>query len=539
MRLFSRNDQNIATDQRNGGHLRLATLSGGLLVVMLIAILIIGLSRGATPAKAAGDYTQGVTPLSSTQAKIWFTPTIPVALVDVHYLVNGTNQQNFRMTNNGGTWTQTVSGLAAGNVIKYAFTYQNSAGQGTDTGWWSFTFTGAAGGPTATPQPTSGPTATPIPTSGPTATLPAGGNGTFPLTFQNNTRGLKANSQIYVLIFLMNAQGQWCHLTASGAVVPVNPNDANAANHLTKNGVNYANYAFTLAQASTITMPTRITGGRVYLSVGSPLFIPIYTNGWGGPDLNNPSDPNIDVVYDWYELAYVYQQTAFGGNTTQVDMFGFPMTVRLQQAAIGYDRTVGITLTRDQVFAQYTAAVGPVFQPLETPARIVAPRSAAAFAPGGAQGNYMQPLIDQMWSQYAATPFVLHRLGDTFSGQVINGRFQFTKNGAGPYFIDKPTSTNVFACSGTLASGSDIEKDLEAQFCAALNRGVALNTASWGNPATYYTSNPKNDYAQFFHQISLGNLAYGFPYDDVNNQSSVAILPNANPPSNLTISIGW
>ena len=32
-------------------------------------------------------------------------------------------------------------------------------------------------------------------------------------------------------------------------MVPVNPADENAPNHLTKNGRNYANYAFTVAQA--------------------------------------------------------------------------------------------------------------------------------------------------------------------------------------------------------------------------------------------------------------------------------------------------
>ncbi|MGO9908967.1 MAG: beta-1,3-glucanase family protein [Solirubrobacteraceae bacterium] len=42
-----------------------------------------------------------------------------------------------------------------------------------------------------------------------------------------------------------------------------------------------------------------------------------------------------------------------------------------------------------------------------------------------------------------------------------------------------------------------------------------------------------------FHTIAIGHRAYGFPYDDVNDQSSVAILPDANPPSSLTITVGW
>jgi hypothetical protein len=34
------------------------------------------------------------------------------------------------------------------------------------------------------------------------------------------------------------------------------------------------------------------------------------------------------------------------GNTTQVDQFGLPLTVRLQQASSGYDKKTGITLSR-------------------------------------------------------------------------------------------------------------------------------------------------------------------------------------------------
>jgi hypothetical protein len=50
---------------------------------------------------------------------------------------------------------------------------------------------------------------------------------------------------------------------------------------------------------------------------------------------------------------------------------------------------------------------------------------------------------------------------------------------------------------------------------------------------------PDNEYAAFFHSIAIGHRAYGFPYDDVNDQSSAAILPDANPPTSLTITVGW
>ncbi len=75
------------------------------------------------------DYTANALKLSTTQAKITFKPTTPALYVDVHYTVNGAGQQNFRMTNNAGTWEQIVSGLVAGNVLEYWFTYEKSGPQ--------------------------------------------------------------------------------------------------------------------------------------------------------------------------------------------------------------------------------------------------------------------------------------------------------------------------------------------------------------------------------------------------------------------------
>ncbi len=61
----------------------------------------------------------------------------------------------------------------------------------------------------------------------------------------------------------------------------------------------------------------------------------------------------------------------------------------------------------------------------------------------------------------------------------------------------------------------------------------------WSQPRDHYKHEPSNDYARFFHRISIDHRAYGFANDDANDQSSVKILANAEPPSALTIGIGW
>lgn len=367
--------------------------------------------------------------------------------------------------------------------------------------------------------------------------------GSFPVTVVNNTRGTWSDAQVYVTVMGQSSPGQWAYLRTDGTLRAINHNDENAPGHLTKNGRNYANMSYSLAQARTVDMPPRIEGARMYVSYGEPMYFPISPDdrGWGGPDLNNPGDPNINVNFDWYEFTYVHGQTAFGGNTTQVDMFGFPMTARLTQSAIGYDQTIGITATRDQVRAQFQQAVSGPFDGLLDSLRILAPRSSASFRPGGANANHLQSYIDAVWNQYTANQFTLTRLNQTFTGRVSGGRLQFTKDGAGPFHLNKPTTADVFACSGALAGpGMHVtELELGAEFCAAFNRGVAADTSKWWQASSYYAGATDNEYSAFFHTVGLDHRAYGFPYDDVNDQSTVKILPNADPPTSLTITVGW
>ncbi|MFD4244954.1 glycoside hydrolase family 64 protein [Streptomyces sp. NPDC058525] len=474
-------------------------------------------AAGAAPAAAAADYAQGVTPLGSGAVRIWFRPAVPAALVDVHYLPGGgLGQQNLRMTDNAGTWERTVTGLTPGSALPYWFTYEKG-GPLHDTPRFTHTVGGTGGGG-------------------------GGGAGSFPITFQNNTRGAYTDAQIHVTVLGQVTPGQWSYMKPDGTMARISHLDADAPGHLVKRGVNYPDMSFTLAEVGgTVPSPPAIRGGRIYLSLGSPVFIPVSPDdqGWGGPDPRNPDDPNSDVYYDWYEYTYVHGEVPFGGNTTQVDQFGFPITSRLRQTSSGYDNTQGITTGRAELMQRYAAAVGPAFGPLRSEHRIVAPRSSGLFQPGGARQDHLTAAIDQAWAHYTAHPFTLSRLGETFSGRVTGSTLTFSKNGAGGFTLRKPTSPEVMACSGAMASGNDTEKQLGAEFCAAFNRGVALDTTAWYRPEAYYSGAAKNDYAGFFHTVGLERRAYGFPYDDINDQSSVQILGNSGPPTGLTLGIGW
>jgi hypothetical protein len=147
---MNRNPQDLALRHtRFAGFVRFAVAASAVLFV------IVG---GARLVAAEADFTQSVTQIDASSAQISFTPTTPARYVDVHYLSPNVGQQNFRMTNNSGTWQQTVGSLPTGFVLEYWFTYEKNGPQ-FDTSHFTYTQGGGGGGGTvATPtfSPASG-----------------------------------------------------------------------------------------------------------------------------------------------------------------------------------------------------------------------------------------------------------------------------------------------------------------------------------------------------------------------------------------------
>lgn len=377
------------------------------------------------------------------------------------------------------------------------------------------------------------------------ASGPVAEAGTFPVALVNDTGGVWPDDQIHVTILGQASPGVWSWVDATGAVRPLDHTAADVPGHLTKDGVNYPDMSFTLAEAAGLTVPTELLSARVYISVGQPVYIGVSADdrGWASPDPANPSDPNYSTVYDWYEMSYAYGRTPFGGNTTQVDQFGLPLTITLEQAATGFAETRGLTLTRDQVFTRFAQSVPPEFQSLVVtdtagnPLRILAPRSRQS----PALSTWFNAPVNDFWATYSNDTFSYAGPGYTVTGHIdANSRFAYTvatSGGTASYAMAKPTTSEIFANNGPFV-GTGAQGAFLAELAAAFNRGVADNPEQWDNVAAYYPAGQQwNAYAKFFHEIGVGNFAYGFPYDDVNSQSSVQILGNAQPPTRLTIAV--
>ncbi|WP_186438257.1 beta-1,3-glucanase family protein [Cohnella terricola] len=315
------------------------------------------------------------------------------------------------------------------------------------------------------------------------------GTGVMDFQIRNGTRGHFADNQIYWAVLGLDSNNRLSYLDANGNLVPTSTALNDAPGHLTKNGNNYANIYHKLSDVPIVSTPA-ISSGRMFLSVGSPMYIKVYNDGYAGPDINNPTDPNNDIIWDFIE--FTLDAGGYHGNTTRVDAFGFPITHRLI-CADGYDRTVGETETRDALFAAYQNEVPAEFKTLvQAPYRIVAPAK-GGFKASGPYGNYFDSYVNQVW------------------------------NKPGP----KPTTQDVLLGIGAASNPQD---------CAALNRGVYGDPAHWTDPNYYYKSAPSNFYSKFWHDHSIDGLSYGFCYDDVYNQA--AYLEH-NDPTALIVTIGW
>ncbi|WP_263366512.1 beta-1,3-glucanase family protein [Edaphobacter bradus] len=372
----------------------------------------------------------------------------------------------------------------------------------------------------------------------------------------NNTNGAWADNQVYVTVIGIDPNtNKFGYLTPDGTIIDFTLNDSSATGHLAKNGQNYGNYSFTLAQSKLLKIPTFISA-RAYISLGEPLYVQVNGDGKGGvagyagPNPQNPTDPNINVHYDWYEFN---NQNGIFINTTQVDQFGLPLLLDVWGAGGTFHQQVGITESVAQIDSEFASEVPAEFQPpTMSNLRILSP-SKLSMAPGGAHANYFDNYIASAWAQFNTTPLTVTLNGRQFTGTTSGSTFTFTEvnpaaaNAGEVFLVQQPSTQDVLECAGTMATGvpgntpqlqdeNAKQLQLQNQICSAINRHVLLSPADWTNASAYYGAAPANFYSQFWHKHSIGGLAYGFSYDDNNNQSTTIATPQ---PEHLAFGIGW
>ena len=370
--------------------------------------------------------------------------------------------------------------------------------------------------------------------------IPTTATSEMTVQFINSTEGEYPDSLLFLTVIGRNADSEWCYITETGEVVVISGSETSEE------------WFFRLSDIDGFQIPETFTSARLYISVEETLEMNsvLDINGDVGivqPNLANPNDPNYEKIFEWIEFTVANGQ--FWGNTTQVDQFSFPVQLSLyKDSDVLVDgvngelvRKIGVEKTRAEVFSDFEALAPAEFQNLlKTPYRIVAPCK-GNFDEGNTNGEYYSEYVDEVWEQYKTdTLTVDHPLGD-FKGIVLDDdRFEFTRVSDDEkfYIAAKPNNNEIFEGSGVLASGTTEELALQAWVCAAFNRNVVHynHTDEWNDEANYYQGYPMNYYSKFFHDVSIDGKAYGYCYDDVNDQATLIYTPDVRA---IVIDVKW
>ncbi|MDJ0460239.1 glycoside hydrolase family 64 protein [Streptomyces sp. H27-C3] len=288
-------------------------------------------------------------------------------------------------------------------------------------------------------------------------------------------------------------------------------------------------------QTRTIQMPK--FSGRVYFSYGQKLVFKVTTGGLVQPAVQNPSDPNRNILFNWSE--YTLNDSGLWLNSTQVDMFSAPYSVGVRPVG-GAVKTTG-RLKPGGYNAFFSALRGQPggwgnlihTRPDGTVLRALAPDHGieGGTLPTSVMGDY----IIRVWSRYSSstltvTPFA-NQPNTKYFGRVSGNVMNFTNSsGAVVTSFQRPDADSIFGCYKRLDAPNDLVRGpISRTLCAGFNRSTLLTNPNQpdANNANFYKDVVTNHYSRKIHQQMVDGKAYGFAFDDVGAHES--LVHDGNP----------
>ncbi|MGW0812148.1 beta-1,3-glucanase family protein [Streptomyces viridiviolaceus] len=329
--------------------------------------------------------------------------------------------------------------------------------------------------------------------------------GALPLTIVNST-GSFGNADVHVYI-VGNQDGRQVRVTPDGTLAPV---------ALSDNGPDgYTDYAIGLAGSGETRLSLPHMSGRIYVALGEKLRFKVVTDGAGNPALQYPagwvaSDPSHGVLHDCAE--FTYNAAGMFCNTTMVDMFSVPLSIRLTGAK---DQTTGTVRAGGRAAAFAAVRQVEEFAPLVVDdTRVIAPGH--GLDAGLFPEDYLAPYIDEVWSVYTGKDLRITTNAGTFTGRVRGDRLTF--DGPAQVSFARPSTRDVLFCHGALAAPNDgTTGPVAAVLGAGFNRSTLLSFADQPttDAAAFYRTGVTNHYAKAMHAATEDGRAYGFAFDDV------------------------
>jgi hypothetical protein len=287
-----------------------------------------------------------------------------------------------------------------------------------------------------------------------------------------------------------------------------------------------------------ITIP-QLAGGRVWFSFNKPLtFLLNPGPALVEPSVSNPSDPNINVMWDFCEFTYNTSQLY--ADISYVDFVSIPIGMSLTDTAGNVQNVTGIPAnglaTVCSGLTAQNAVDGAGWNKLIVTSgganlRALSPNNGIVMNSSLFSG-YFQPYVNQVWSKYSSSSLTIDTQASwgSVTGQVSGGVLNFPGLGS----FAQPAAADIFSCStGPFSNTAGEFGAVAARLCAGFNRTTLLIDSDQPdneNVANYYKNSITNHYARIVHAANTDGLGYAFPYDDVaptngNNQSGEVNSP--------------
>ncbi|MBK3565163.1 glycoside hydrolase family 64 protein [Streptomyces sp. MBT62] len=288
-------------------------------------------------------------------------------------------------------------------------------------------------------------------------------------------------------------------------------------------------------QSTTIRIPK--FSGRIYFSYGQKLVFKLTTGGLVQPAVQNPTDPNRNILFNWSE--YTLNDSGLWINSTQVDMFSAPYAVGVQRsdgstASTGHLKSGGYTGFFNALRGQpggwanliQTRSDGTVLRALSPTYGIET---------GALPSTVMDDYINRVWSKYSSSTLTVTPFADQpntkYYGRVSGNVMNFTNSsGAVVTTFQKPDAASIFGCYKYLDAPNDLVRGpISRTLCAGYNRSTLLVNPNQPDTTTanFYQDVVTNHYARKIHAQMADGKAYAFAFDDVGAQES--LVNDGNP----------
>ncbi|GAA2483140.1 glycoside hydrolase family 64 protein [Streptomyces longisporus] len=282
-------------------------------------------------------------------------------------------------------------------------------------------------------------------------------------------------------------------------------------------------------QSKTIRIPK--FSGRIYFSYGQKLVFKLTTGGLVQPAVQNPSDPNHDMLFNWSE--YTLNDSGLWLNSTQVDMFSAPYAVGVQGAGgstttTGHLKPGGYNGVLNDLRGKPGGWAGLIQTRSDgTVLRALAPGH--GLESGALPASVMDDYINRVWQKYTSATLTVTPFGDQpntkYYGRVSGGVMNFT-DGSGTVVttFQKPDADSVFGCHKLLDAPNDqVRGPISRTLCAGFNRSTLLVDPNQPDTSSvnFYQDSVTNQYARAIHAQMADGKAYAFAFDDVGNHESL------------------